>query len=296
MARRDTTSGASTPNIGLSATAASVAAVAIKRERRALAQAQQARGLVDLGAGEHHRVDRAAALAVARMQRRRRLDLRAQIGRGVEQRPALAVGRHREARLRARRARADRRPRPAGRRRSCSSIAESRRPPPHRARWRSVPSRREAEARSEFGRQIAVDLEADADLDEGRGGPGHGVSSAVSFVANLTHESAGPLRCKGRSGSIRRKRRHPSPRGPLVLVHAGFLDDLAPFLALGPVEGVEILRRPEHRRKALGGQRLLDFGRFQRLLVGIRRACWMMSFGVPAGAVSPIQSRTSKPG
>ena len=33
---------------------------------------------------------------------RRRLDLRAQIGRGVEQRPALAVGRHGEARLRAR--------------------------------------------------------------------------------------------------------------------------------------------------------------------------------------------------
>ena len=26
---------------------------------------------------------------------------------------------------------------------------------------------------SEFGRQVAVDLEADADLDESRGGPGH---------------------------------------------------------------------------------------------------------------------------
>jgi hypothetical protein len=28
--------------------------------------------------------------------------------------------------------------------------------------------------RSEFGRQIAVDLEADADFDEDRGVPGHG--------------------------------------------------------------------------------------------------------------------------
>ena len=174
IARRETTSGASTPNIGLSATAASVAAVAISvngdRSRRLNSPAvwsisPPVSTTASIGL---------SAQALRGCSTRRRLDLRAQIGRGVEQGPARAVGRNGEARLRARRARADRRPRPAGRRRNYNSIAESRRPPPHRARWRSVPSRREAAARSEFGRQIAVDLEADADLDEGRGGPGHG--------------------------------------------------------------------------------------------------------------------------
>ena len=49
-------------------------------EGRALAEIQQACGLVDLGAGEQHRVDRAAALALVGLQRRCRLDLRAQVG------------------------------------------------------------------------------------------------------------------------------------------------------------------------------------------------------------------------
>jgi hypothetical protein len=38
---------------------------------------------------------------------------------------------------------------------------------------------------SELGRQIAVDLEADADLDEGWSGPGHGDLPYV-FVQRLT--------------------------------------------------------------------------------------------------------------
>jgi hypothetical protein len=46
--------------------------------------------------------------------------------------------------------------------------------------------------RSELGRQIAVDLESDANLDEDRGGPSHGVSLSTAivdrrFVTTLTH-------------------------------------------------------------------------------------------------------------
>src|SRR5215204_6574057 len=55
---------------------------------------------------------------------------------------------------------------------------------------------------------------------------------------------------------------------PSILVHAGFLDDLAPFFPLGTIEGIEVLGRSDHRSEALGGQRLLDFGCFQRLFVG----------------------------
>ena len=107
-------------------------------------------------------------------------DLRAQIGRGVEQRPALAVGGDREARLGARARRADRRPRRAADRAAAVPLrkaATGRRTEhdggqaPHRqAGPGPVPG-----SKSELGRQIAVDLEADADLDEGRGGPGHDV-------------------------------------------------------------------------------------------------------------------------
>ena len=169
-----------------------------QRERRALAQAQQACGLVDLGAGQHHRVDRAAARALRGCSAGVAWICARRSGEALSSVQRLPSARHGEARLRARRARADRRPRPAGTRRNYNSIAESRRPPPHRARWRSVPSRREAEARSEFGRQIAVDLEADADLDEGRGGPGHGVSSDV---VRSEPNAKRPVRClKGRCG------------------------------------------------------------------------------------------------
>ena len=53
----------------------------VKRERRALAQTEQARGLIDLGAGQNHGGDRAAAQSLAaRMQVCVRLDLRAQVG------------------------------------------------------------------------------------------------------------------------------------------------------------------------------------------------------------------------
>src|SRR5262245_60476386 len=58
-----------------------------------------------------------------------------------------------------------------------SSIGEIHHPPPSLARWRQGPPfRRDG---SELGRQVAVDLEADADLDEGRGRPSHWVVSLV---------------------------------------------------------------------------------------------------------------------
>jgi tetratricopeptide (TPR) repeat protein len=65
----------------------------------ALAQMQQARGLIDFAAGQHDGRDRRAARVAARMQCRRRLQLGAQIGRGIEQHPVLAVSRNGEARL-----------------------------------------------------------------------------------------------------------------------------------------------------------------------------------------------------
>ena len=66
-----------------------------------LAQDQQAERVVDLGVGEQDRLDRRAA-AVARVQVGARRELLADVGRGVDEEPALAVGRHRDRRLGAR--------------------------------------------------------------------------------------------------------------------------------------------------------------------------------------------------
>ena len=68
---RVTRSGASTSNIVLSAMSGKRRGRGAERERLALAQAQQAGHLIDLGAGQHHRLDRAAARCRARMQRGR---------------------------------------------------------------------------------------------------------------------------------------------------------------------------------------------------------------------------------
>ena len=72
---------------------------AIEREFLALAQIEQAGDLVDLGAGEHHGRDRAVAQSLARLEHAGGGELGAQVGRGVEQRPVRAVGRHGYARL-----------------------------------------------------------------------------------------------------------------------------------------------------------------------------------------------------
>ena len=73
----------------------------VKLERLALAQRQQAGDVVDVAIGQHDRRDRAMPRRRFRMQRRRRQDLLAQVGRGVEQDPALPVGADRERALRA---------------------------------------------------------------------------------------------------------------------------------------------------------------------------------------------------
>jgi hypothetical protein len=65
---RLTTSGASAPNMELSASAASVAAVAQPQTARVPA-GSGGRDLIDLGAGEEHGFDRASARSHARMQR-----------------------------------------------------------------------------------------------------------------------------------------------------------------------------------------------------------------------------------
>src|SRR3979409_1074615 len=53
--------------------------------------------------------------------------------------------------------------------------------------------------------------------------------------------------------------------GVLLQAHLAGLDDLAPFRHLAAIEGVESIRRPRQRRKALLGERVLDVGRVQRL-------------------------------
>src|SRR5438309_1640615 len=66
---------------------------------------------------------------------------------------------------------------------------------------RPMPARRQAEAEgSELGRQIAVDLEPDADLDEGRSSPGHGrvpLHSRAVLVGRLRQ-------CNARAGGAQR--------------------------------------------------------------------------------------------
>jgi len=114
------------------------------------------------------------------MQRRGGCDLGAQVGRGIEQGPALAVGRYGESGLGTRahpRITGPGEPadlaiavplwKAAARRRTENDGGET-----HQAR---------AEG-SEFGWQVAVDLEADADFDESRGRPSHGVSSDLPFA------------------------------------------------------------------------------------------------------------------
>ena len=56
---------------------------------------------------------------------------------------------------------------------------------------------------SEFGRQIPVDLEADADLNEGRGGPRHWSSSLAFLNANRVDRDRPPRKhLRKHAGSI----------------------------------------------------------------------------------------------
>src|SRR3989304_8289304 len=65
--------------------------------------------------------------------------------------------------------------------------------------------------RSELGRQIAVDLESDANLDEGRGGPNHGVSLSTACCRRLLDKiSASLKRRKGVAGCPDRGGRGPA--------------------------------------------------------------------------------------
>ena len=71
-------------------------------ETLAFAQRQQPGHLIDLGTGQDHGADRTAARAGPRLQCRRCQELRAQVRRGVEQNPMLAVSGDGEACLGAR--------------------------------------------------------------------------------------------------------------------------------------------------------------------------------------------------
>src|SRR5262247_1708721 len=50
---------------------------------------------------------------------------------------------------------------------------------------------RASSAGSELSRQVPIDLEADADLNEGRGAPGHWSSSLAFMNENVKSERAG---------------------------------------------------------------------------------------------------------
>ena len=73
-----------------------------QRQRRPLAQRQQADPGVDVAVGQRHRGDGRSPVG-GRPQLARALDLRAHVGRSAEQDPALTVRRDGERRLRARR-------------------------------------------------------------------------------------------------------------------------------------------------------------------------------------------------
>jgi hypothetical protein len=77
---------------------------------------QQADDRVNITTGQHHPCDRRRSQSVARVQTYSRLDLQAQIGRGIQNEPITVVRRYRKRRLRACTYRTVTRPRtPAGR-------------------------------------------------------------------------------------------------------------------------------------------------------------------------------------
>src|SRR5215218_2016868 len=135
----------------------------------ALSQTQQASGLIDLSTCEHHSRDRAAA-QLARMQRGRGGELRAEVGGGVDQGPVCAFRRHGETRLRARNNTRVAVPSETTNRTAAIplGIAAAGRTTEHDGgKAAHQPLRRGAapipeSLTSEFCRQIAVDLEADA--------------------------------------------------------------------------------------------------------------------------------------
>ncbi len=75
------------------------AAAGVQIEALAFAHRQQAGDMVDLAAGQQHGLDRGMAQVALRPQRRGRQQLLAEIGRGVDQQPALVVGADRNAGL-----------------------------------------------------------------------------------------------------------------------------------------------------------------------------------------------------
>ena len=82
---------------------ASTRCMRINRKGRTLAHRQQPGDRVDLAIGQDHARDRAVAeLAMFGMQLRRRNKLLAQVGRGVDEKPVLAVGADRDRALGAR--------------------------------------------------------------------------------------------------------------------------------------------------------------------------------------------------
>jgi hypothetical protein len=68
-------------------------------ERQRLAQHEQSEHVVELGRGQRDGVERYVARARLRVQRGKHGELAAQVGTRVDDRPAHAVRRHREARL-----------------------------------------------------------------------------------------------------------------------------------------------------------------------------------------------------
>ena len=164
--------------MALAATAAGVAGGRIKRKRRTLSRRHSRPAIWSISAPVSTTPSIGLPRRLPRMQRRRRLDLRAQIRRGVDATSSAASPRRRDS-PGCGAGRANPGPRQAGKRGSGSSIAESRRRPPPEHDGGQAPHLAGLERRrrkSELGRQIAVDLEADANLDKNWGRPSHGVS------------------------------------------------------------------------------------------------------------------------
>ena len=129
--RRGTIAGSSTLKIGVGLEHRKNLRRCIDGERLAFAQAEQAGDVIDIGIGQHHRADRRRAQRrVGRgLQFRRLRDLLADVGRGVEREPSRRRPPRRRGSTASAGARPPRRRGPRGSAGSCSSIAESRRPP-----------------------------------------------------------------------------------------------------------------------------------------------------------------------
>ena len=139
------TPASSTSKMRFAARTPSVAAVAKSVKRWRSRRPSRPGDMVDIAIGQKDGRDRRCRRRAARLQRRVGRDLLADVGRGIDQQPVLAVAPRRRCSTGCAARRADRPPRPVDRPGNGNSIAEPRRRPPNQER---SPARRSGRART----------------------------------------------------------------------------------------------------------------------------------------------------